>query len=86
MDGQLTEKLGVNDVATILRGDAGSAVKLVLYRPSSRETWELELNREAIKLASVWDAKLLEGDKDGAGEPKIGYVRLSQFNTTTAIE
>lgn len=86
VDGQLTEKLGVNDVATILRGDAGSAVKLVLYRPSSRETWELELNREAIKLASVWDAKLLEGDKDGAGEPKIGYVRLSQFNTTTAIE
>ena len=86
VDGQLTEKLGVNDVATILRGDAGSVVKLVLYRPSSRETWELELSREAIKLASVFDAKLLGEEKDGGGEPKVGYVRLSQFNTTTAAE
>ena len=86
VDGQLTEKLGVNDVATILRGDAGSVVKLVLYRPSSRETWELELSREAIKLASVFDARLLGEDKEGGWEPKIGYVRVSQFNTTTAAE
>jgi len=85
VDDKLTEKLTVNEVATTLRGDVGTPVKLVLFRPSTRETREIEVNREAIKLASVVDAKLLGADADDT-IPKVGYVRVTQFNTTTVAE
>ncbi len=85
VDGQLTEKLNSNDVASLLRGDVGSVVKLVLYRPASRETREVELQREAIRLASVSDVKMLGSIGDG-NEVNVGYVRLGQFSATTATE
>ena len=85
VDGQLTERLNSNDVASLLRGDVGSVVKLVLYRPTSRETKEVELQREAIRLASVSDVKMLGAIGDG-NEVNVGYVRLGQFSATTATE
>ena len=82
--GQLTEKMAVNDVANLLRGEAGQLVKLVIYRPSTKETREVEVQRETIKVATVRDVRLISGEI--GGEAKIGYVRLTQFNTTTLAE
>ncbi len=82
--GQLTEKMTVNDAAALLRGEAGQPVKLVIYRPSTKETREVEVQRESIKVTTVRDVKMISGEV--AGEAKIGYVRLTQFNTTTAAE
>lgn len=84
VDGQLTEKQSVNEVANLLRGESGQAVKLIVYRPSTKETREIEVQRESIKVSTVKDAKLLSGGN--SSEAKIGYVRITQFNTTTFVE
>lgn len=84
IDGQVAEKLGVSEAANLLRGESGGAVGLTLYRPSTRETLEVELQREAINVPSVRDAKLLP--RDGGGDSNIGYIRITQFNTTTGAE
>jgi carboxyl-terminal processing protease len=84
VDGQLAEKLGVAEAASLLRGDSGAAVGMTIYRPSNRDTFEVELQREAISVPSVRDAKLLP--REGSAESNIGYVRITQFNTTTGGE
>jgi carboxyl-terminal processing protease len=84
IDGQLAEKLGVPEAAGLLRGDSGAAVGMTIYRPSTRDTFEVELQREAISVPSVRDVKMLP--RDGSAESNIGYVRITQFNTTTAGE
>jgi carboxyl-terminal processing protease len=82
--GQLTEKMSANEGANLLRGESGDVVRLVIYRPSTKETREIEVQRESIKVTTVRDARLVSGES--AGETKIGYVRITQFNTTTAAE
>jgi len=82
--GQLTERMGVNEVANLLRGESGQPVKLVVYRPSTKDTREMEVQRETIKVTTVRDVKLISGEN--SSEAKIGYVRLTQFNTTTLTE
>lgn len=84
VDGQLTEKQSVNDVANLLRGESGQSVKLIVYRPSAKETREVEVQRESIKVNTVRDVKLLTGEN--SADAKIGYVRITQFNTTTFAE
>ncbi len=84
VDDRLTEKFGANEVAGLLRGDTGKAVKLTLYRPQTKQTIELEVVREAIQVATVRDAKIL-ATQDPVGT-KVGYVRISQFSVPTAAE
>ncbi len=84
VDDKLTEKFGVNEVANLLRGDTGKAVKLTLYRPQTKETMEIEVVREAIQVATVRDVKIL-ATQDPVGT-KVGYVRISQFSVPTAAE
>jgi carboxyl-terminal processing protease len=84
VDDRLTEKFGANEVASLLRGDTGKAVKLTLYRPQTKQTIELEVVREAIQVATVRDAKILAA-QDPVGT-KVGYVRISQFSVPTAAE
>lgn len=84
IDGQLAEKLGPTEAASLLRGESGAAVGMTIYRPSTRDTLEVELQREAMSVPSVRDAKLLS--LEGGAESNIGYVRITQFNTTTAAE
>jgi carboxyl-terminal processing protease len=84
IDGQLAEKLGPTEAASLLRGDSGAAVGMTIYRPSTRDTLEVELQREAMSVPSVRDAKLLS--QEGGAGANIGYVRITQFNTTTAAE
>jgi carboxyl-terminal processing protease len=84
VDGQLAEKLGSVEASNLLRGDSGVAVALTIYRPSTQDTFEVELQREFINVPSVRDACLVPSER--AGDSKIGYVRVTQFNTTTAAE
>ena len=81
---QLTEKLEVNEAANLLKGDVGRSVKVTIYSSSTKEVREVELIREAIHVATVRDAKLLSTEY--AVDAKIGYLRISQFNTPTAQE
>ncbi len=84
INGQSTEKIDLNGAIEKLRGDAGDKVALTVLRPSTKEVKDYALVRENIRVASVKDAHLLPADL--AGEFKIGYARLTQFNVPTAGE
>ena len=84
INGTTTEKMSLQDAINILRGDPGQKVVLTIFRPSSKETRDFVLQREIIKVASVKDAKIL--DPSAAGNFKIGYARITQFNEPTAQE
>jgi len=84
INGKITEKMSLQDAIDLLRGEPGQKVTLTIYRPSSKQTRDYTLQRELIKVASVKDAKLL--DQTLAGNFKLGYVRITQFNEPTAQE
>ncbi|MGL5963813.1 MAG: S41 family peptidase [Fusobacteriaceae bacterium] len=72
--------LSINDESTLsltsdesakkLKGEAGTKVKLKVYRESLKETKEIQLTREIIKLKYV---------KSNMLKNNIGYLRLTQF-------
>jgi len=69
----------LTDVVELLRGEPGSEVHLRIERNSadteSTREQEVSLTRAVIDIASV-EARLLE--------PGYGYIRIAQFDTTTA--
>jgi len=84
VDGQSTDKIGVNDAMQRLRGNVGQKVTLTIFRPSSHDVKDVTLERAIIKVASVKDAKILPDEL--SGNFKVGYVRITQFNEPTADE
>ncbi len=70
IDGISTLTLTSDESAKKLKGEPGTKVKLNIYREKLKETKEVELTREVIKLKYV-KSKMLENG--------IGYLRLTQF-------
>lgn len=66
--------LSLNDAVTKMRGDPGSKIQLTLVRENAPAPIVLDLKRDVIKVASVRGRTL---------EPGYGYVRISQFTTST---
>jgi carboxyl-terminal processing protease len=84
INGNSTEKMELQDAINVLRGIVHQKVVLTLLRPSTKEIKDYSLERTEIKVQSVKGARIL--DADLAGQFKIGYVRLIQFNEPTAEE
>ena len=84
IDGTSTEKLDLSDAIGKLRGAPGEKVTLTILRPATKEIKDYTLERAIIKVASVKDAKILGNDL--AGDFKIGYARITQFNEPTAAD
>src|SRR5436189_484324 len=84
INGIATDKMELQDAVNLLRGAPGQKVTLTLLRPSTKEVKDYTLERVEIKVQSVKSARLL--DPELAGNFKIGYVRLLQFNEPTADE
>ncbi|MGA8479637.1 MAG: S41 family peptidase [Chthoniobacterales bacterium] len=84
INGKVTDRMSLQDALNQLRGEPGQRVTLTIYRPSSKETKEFNLQREIIKVASVKDSKIL--DATVTGKFRIGYLRITQFNEPTAQE
>ena len=78
VDGQSMEKLGMDKVVEHLRGKPKTRVQVTLYRPSSKQTLDLTLTRELIKIESLRDVSMLE--------PGIGYIQLTHFSNRTGAE
>ncbi|MCA9952012.1 MAG: S41 family peptidase [Anaerolineales bacterium] len=74
-DGISLLDLDVGEAAQIVRGPVGTSVLLVIERDG--ETFDLEVMRDIIKIASVRGEIL---------EDNIAYLRLSQFSFDTAVE
>ncbi|HVL02291.1 MAG TPA: S41 family peptidase [Dongiaceae bacterium] len=66
--------LSLNDAVKLMRGKAGSVLKLTIIRQGSEKPLEINVTRAVIQVQSV-KQRLLEKD--------YGYVRLSQFQVHT---
>jgi len=76
IDGTPTRGFGMEQAVEHLRGAPGSPVKLKIFRPSDRSTFDVTLTRAVIETRSVQRHRLLE--------PDIAYIRVSSFTETTA--
>jgi len=84
INGESTDKLSLSRAVDKLRGEAGEKITLTIQRPSTKEIKDYELVRTVIKVKSVKDAQILPAK--APGDPKIGYVRITQFNEPTVGE
>ncbi len=71
-------KIKDTDVKHRLRGPKGSKVKVTALRSGSPKLLDFEISRDKIPLYSVDASYMLTGD--------IGYIRISQFSSTTHQE
>jgi carboxyl-terminal processing protease len=76
IDGKRVEKgPGVDGIVSQLRGKPKTKVAVGVYRPSTKTTFDVTLVREVIKIISVRDAHVIEGE--------VGYVRVTEFSEHT---
>ena len=57
-----------------IRGDEGTTVELTIYRPSTKESLTMDVERQNVTLPSV-KGELLDGD--------IAYIQISEFQSGT---
>jgi carboxyl-terminal processing protease len=84
IEGVNVEHKRVEDIGPLLRGAKDSVVHLKIYRPSTKTANDIQVTREIYRVTSVRDAHLLEGSE--AGNFKIGYLRITEFDQPTATE
>ena len=84
INGEATEQMELSIAIERMRGEVGQKVTLTIMRPANRQIKDYVIERAVIKVASVKGARFLEPKL--AGDAKIGYVRITQFNEPTAAE
>ncbi len=73
-----TEGMKTDEAANLMRGPAGSKVKLTIQRPGMDYELEYDVERAVIELNSVRYYGMIE--------PGVGYVRIDKFSETTTDE
>lgn len=76
IDGKRTDSMDLGEAVKLMRGPAGTRVRIKVVHEGSTDIRSLEIERAVVSVASVKDARLLE---DG-----IGYLRVVQFDERTA--
>ena len=79
IDGQPTYKMTTSDAAKLMRGEAGTSVRLTIKRTGLPEPLEFDIDRAVITLKSVNYSGIIPNTD-------IGYVRLSRFAEETSHE
>jgi carboxyl-terminal processing protease len=74
INGELTKTMTLMEAVKKLRGEVGTKVTITVHRPEWKEPRDFTLTREAIPLVSVNSMTL---------EPGFGYLRISNFQTST---
>ncbi|MEE2637668.1 MAG: S41 family peptidase [Acidobacteriota bacterium] len=75
IDGQPTRMMSVVRGAVLLRGEAGSTVRLNVIRGNAAEPIDLDITRRDGRSANLTSRIVADG---------VGYVRLAEFDDTTA--
>ncbi len=75
VNGVSMENKGIPDVAGLMRGEAGSSIRLTLWRQSIQKNLEIEIKREKIEIESVRDATM--------ATKSVGYIRIVNFEENT---
>ena len=79
IDGKKVEKLSVDAVKTLLRGEPGTSIMLTVQRDGSTEPeLSMPVSRKLVRLPDVTLASM---DRDG-----VGYIKLEGFSEGTAEE
>ncbi len=78
IDSISTDGMNTEDASNLMRGPAGTKVKLTIKRPGVDGLLDFEVERAVIELKSV--------KYYGLVEPGIGYVRIDKFAETTTDE
>ncbi len=78
IDSTSTDGMNTEDASNLMRGPAGTKVKLTIKRPGIDGLMDYEVERAVIELKSV--------KYYGLVEPGIGYVRIDKFAETTTDE
>ena len=76
IEGEDARGMSIDDAVKRLRGPKGTPVKVTIVRQSYEEPLEFTVIRDAIPLHAVPYSFMVA--------PKVGYVRLQDFNETTA--
>jgi carboxyl-terminal processing protease len=84
VSGKPTINMSIEELNEKLRGQPDQKLTVTIFRPSTKETKNFQLQREMIKVASVVDARILNPADSAA--PRIGYVRITEFTEPTATE
>ncbi len=79
IEGQSTEGMTASEASKLMRGPAGTSIKLNIKRSGIMEPIEFEIERAVIELKSVNYSGIIPGTD-------IGYVRLSRFAEETSHE
>lgn len=89
VNGESTEGVTLNEAVRLLQGPVGRPVKLKVVHPTESDPVEMEIIRQIIKAPTVrgerytadgeWDFMLQQ-------EPRIGYVRMTNFSRYTPDE
>lgn len=79
IEGKDTEGMKTSDASNLMRGPAGTSVKLQIKRAGIDEPLEFEVERAVVELKSVNYAGIIPGTD-------IGYLRLSKFAEETGHE
>jgi len=71
VDGRDTASISLYEAVALIRGPAGTSVSLTVFRPSSGDSWEVEIERREIEIPTATLEILPEG---------IAHIRLNEFN------
>lgn len=66
--------VSVSDLVQHIRGEEGTTVHMVIYRPSTGETLEFDVERRYVELPSI-EGEMLDGG--------IGYIQITEFQDKT---
>jgi carboxyl-terminal processing protease len=61
VDGNSVESKSVTEVASLIRGTAGTTVKLAVYREATAENFEVEITREKIDIDNITLGEIKDG-------------------------
>ena len=75
VDGATVSGLSLNEATEKMRGEPGTSVVITILRESQAEPFDLTLERAVVRISSVKRLRLSD---------QIGYLRVSQFQVSTA--
>jgi len=83
-DGVELKDYSLEKAVTFIKGDPGTKVKLGIIKAGTKDVVYIEITRALIKIESVKkETPLGRKGEDEINDPRIGYIRLTEFSDNT---
>jgi len=80
IDGVDIRNQSIDEAASMMRGPAGSRVRVRVTRQSADRQWDATLVRQSVQVKSIPVAKIIDADR------RIAYIHLAGFQKSTGSE